>query len=133
MGDALSSIATASPRLALTPAHVVSVHDADTLRVTLELEAVWPDLLGFEPNLRIVHVNAPELATEDGKRATESVRAWLSFHGPSWTVLVYGREKYGRLLADLRSAEGDLLSAYVLTLTGSKPMTLPELRDRLVS
>lgn len=78
-------------------------------------------------------MNAPELATASGKAALAAVEGWLAEHGPIFDLWIFGRDKYGRLLADVADPAGDRLSAFVLTLDGSVPMTARELHERLVA
>jgi hypothetical protein len=114
---------TASPKLIISPVRVIEVHDADTMHISFPIHALWPDLPIASFAMRVAKVNAAELSTAAGKAAKVEVDEWLADHPPT-ELLVYGREKYGRLLADLDSSNG-LLSAFVLSI-GAKPMSIQE-------
>lgn len=120
--------------LKIAPAVVTDVHDGDTFHVSLPMYALIP---GVEPggwieDVRLAHVNAPELSTAAGQTALTSVRGWILSKalapatGGPFLLHVWGRDKYGRLLADLEATDGELLSAYVLTLGGAVPMLVHE-------
>lgn len=113
------------PALVIGPGRIVSVHDGDSLRVSLPMWAMIPgsSVAGWVEDVRVAHCNAPELLTDAGKAAAKAVAAWAGQQS-TVTLLVWGREKYGRLLADLRTESGELLSAFVLALEGTKPMTV---------
>lgn len=123
---------TATIRLTIGPAAVESVHDGDTLRMSADFAALWPDVKAFVTDIRVAHVNAAELKTDQGKAALAAVEGWLSEHGPRFELWIYGRDKYGRLLADVADDLADRLSAFVLTLPGSVPMSAHELSARLM-
>jgi endonuclease YncB( thermonuclease family) len=116
--------------LVIRPILVESVHDGDSLTVQLPLKYLWPGVRDVGEKIRLAHVNAPELATTAGKDARGEVVGWVLTHGP-FELVCYGREKYGRLLADLRSTDGsgDLLSEFVAGLGGTARVTL---RDQLM-
>lgn len=76
---------------------ILSNYDADTLRVSIDLGlGVWK----VNESIRLYGVDAPELTTDEGKRARDYVASVL----PSKTKVVIttikdAREKYGRYLA----------------------------------
>lgn len=108
---------------------VVNVHDGDS--VLLSCPGLV-GLLGFHASspgpqlyVRIAGVNAAELATRKGKSIRLSVVAWLSAT-PFYDVPVFGREKYGRVLADVVRPGGELsLSSFLLT-QGAPAMAIKE-------
>lgn len=112
---------------------VINVHDGDSILLSCP---GLVGLLGFHPSspgpqlyVRIAGVNAAELATRKGKEVRLSVVAWLSAQ-PFYDVEVYGREKYGRVLADVVRPGGELsLSSFLLT-QGALPMAL---KDQLLT
>ena len=76
--------------------NVVSVHDADTITVDVDL--------GFDVHftipLRLYGINAPELSTEEGKAARDWMQAQLPTGYPVKIQTYKDRkEKYGRYLA----------------------------------
>lgn len=115
---------TTTARLIVEPCTLVSVHDADTFRARLPLDALWAEIVGGAvADVRVAHVNAAELSTTEGQLAQANVEGWLVARQPL-RLLIYGREKYGRVLADAISIlTGDRLSDYVLGLEGSVPLS----------
>jgi micrococcal nuclease len=83
------------------PATVERVVDGDTVEVTLDLG--WK--IYKRDHVRIAHVDAPELNTVAGKAARTWLNALLPV-GTSVTVKSTGLDKYGRALAELKTAEG---------------------------
>lgn len=77
-------------------ANIVSVHDADTITVDVDL--------GFHVHftipLRLYGINAPELSTPEGKAARDWLQAQLPTGYPVRIETIKDRkEKYGRYLA----------------------------------
>jgi endonuclease YncB( thermonuclease family) len=104
---------TTTPVAIYNECTVLTVHDGDTVMAavpglgkTLGLAA--PALV----TVRVAHVNAAELDTAEGKRLRTVVRAWTT--GKTFTLHVYGREKYGRVLADLIDSTGATLSSVLI-------------------
>lgn len=92
------------------------VVDGDTLALDIQL---LDDLWIKDGRMRIVGVNAPEMPTEEGQRAKQFTEEWIAKGG--FTVdLRKERDKYGRLLGDLRADRG-LLSAALLEKGFAKP------------
>ena len=114
---------TVSPKLHIGPCTLVEVHDADTFRVDVPITALIPSITEMVPNIRLAHVNAAELSTADGKAATQRVVNWFAAVQP-FTLLVFGPDKYGRTLGDVLLPDGTLLSTFVLTLSGTVPMSV---------
>lgn len=115
--------------LELAPAVAVSVHDGDTFRVALPLHYLVPGVIadGWVEDVRLAHVNAAELSTGAGLAAAQAVAGWLLPPGgpvKRLRVYVWGRDKYGRLLADVAGPDGALLSAFVASLSGTAPMSV---------
>lgn len=85
---------------------VTKVHDGDTITVDIDLGFhVWTKSV----TLRLMGINAPELATPEGKQS----QAWLAAQlplGTALTVQTYkdATEKYGRYLATLWLIQGDV-------------------------
>jgi hypothetical protein len=119
------------PLLTIEPVLPLAAHDGDTFRVAVPMEVLIPGVVkgGWSENVRLAHVNAPELSTVQGYAAWQAVEKWLREHS-GYRLHVWGREKYGRLLADLEAADGTeeglLLSTFVAALPGTKPMMLHE-------
>jgi endonuclease YncB( thermonuclease family) len=129
-------VSTAKPRLVIGPAQPTRVIDADTLKFSLPMHAIFPDIKsdGFEPTVRVAHVNAAELGTVEGDSARAAVLGWVSNSDHSvGTLLVYGRDKFGRLLADYRTNDGGVLSEMVMALVGTEPMGVHDLEHMLLT
>jgi hypothetical protein len=111
------------PRLILGPCVPLVAHDADTIKVQVPMDAMIPGAVpgGWVEDVRLAHVNAPELATPEGVEALRRVDDWLA-QTATVRLHVWGREKYGRLLGDLEDELGAMLSTFVLGISGSKPM-----------
>lgn len=111
---------------------VVSVYDGDTFHVegTVTYEVV-ADFKGLDldaavvvrEKVRLAHCDAAELADPGGRAARDAVKSWLA--AQPFAMVGFGRDKYGRWLADCERGDGTLLSAFVLALPGSVPMSLP--------
>lgn len=102
---------------------VKHVHDGDTF--TLDVD------LGFgihsEHNLRLAGVNAPELATSEGKVALAWVQEWFSVNASLGLVTINTHkgsetEKYGRYLARLFAPNGQCLNDDLLAAGHAVPM-----------
>lgn len=102
------------------PCFLVRVVDGDTFVVGVPLYPLLLDVPYAEPKVRLAHVNAPEKTAFGGKEATEAVAEFFG-REPPFILHVYGRDKYGRLLADVEN-ETELLSRIILRMQGSKPM-----------
>ncbi|MFF0754390.1 thermonuclease family protein [Streptomyces sp. NPDC004267] len=113
------------------PATVIRVVDGDTLDLDIDL--------GFSirttQRVRLEGVNTPEKNTAAGKKCTAWVQQWLDAHGPTLTVQTHRREKYGRYLATLTTADGHALNTDLIDAglaapydgTGPRPVpTLPK-------
>ena len=87
-------------------ATILRVVDGDTLDVSIDL--------GFnifhKLRIRLKGVDCPELRTEEGKAAKAFVETWLE--GLPVTIVTYKdeQEKYGRYLAKVLTAKGDLVN-----------------------
>jgi endonuclease YncB( thermonuclease family) len=117
---------------------LVSVYDADSFHVNGYLHAqVAVGLPGYEGRavglemvvqemIRVVLVNAAELDAPGGRAARDAVRAWFAREVDPTNVplLLKGRDKYKRLLADVVLPDGRKLSQFILSLSGSVPMKL---------
>lgn len=105
---------------------VVRVIDADTLLLTLDLGFS----LTITDHFRLVGLNAPELATQEGKAAATWVANWLkssvavSFDVDPFPLIVRTqkdkREKFGRLLATI-DYRGANLNAELIAAGHAKP------------
>jgi endonuclease YncB( thermonuclease family) len=93
---------------------LIEAHDGDTMRLKIDL--------GFDVNFTIVtrlaHINAPELATTEGKTALKFAQDWFAQHPTLMVRTIKDRkEKYGRYLAVL--FPGDQLPTDTASLAGS--------------
>ena len=88
-----------------------TVIDGDTLDVTLDL--------GFRIEhrirLRLKGINCPEMNTAEGKAAKQFTTEWIAARLPTMTVNTFkdATEKYGRYLARITAADGDLNTCLV--------------------
>ena len=92
------------------PCRVVRVVDGDTVQVVADL--------GFRVSaavdVRIVGINAPEVATADGAKARDWAVTWVGTPAGKWpfTLECHGPDKYGgRWLGDLIKPGGARWSA----------------------
>ena len=79
-------------------AQVLTVHDGDTLKLRVDLGFSIHD----DMTVRLAGINAPELATPEGKAAQAFAEGWVKAHAsPNVGVRTQKdrQEKYGRYLA----------------------------------
>ncbi len=121
-------------------ARLASLHDGDTLTVLCDL--------GFEVSVRVtvrvLGINAPELATPEGKVAQQAALAWVAAAGPGdWPLVIasqkaatpIGPDKFGGRWDALvwRTIDGQELGAALIAAgmavawngTGPKPVPTP--------
>lgn len=79
------------------PASVVSTHDGDSVTARVD-PGCYPFVLA---PIRVGHVNAPELATPEGKLARDWAQRTLP-PGTKIDILSRTLDKYGRLLGDIQ-------------------------------
>jgi micrococcal nuclease len=90
---------------------VRSVHDGDTFRADVDLGFdVWIKNIPF----RLLGLNAPEIGSETGRASRDYLRALM----PPGTEIVIrtkkdAKEKYGRMLATVLGALGDVNQAMI--------------------
>ena len=102
----------------------VSVGDGDTFRCLGDVRPIAPDVTAWVPKVRLAGVNTPERGQPGWEEARERLREWLE-RGP-FNLICYGRDKYGRLLADAERGTG-LLSRYMLEAPGTRPVAVANL------
>lgn len=85
----------------IVPATVLSVHDGDTATVMADLG--WR--ITLQVTVRILHINAPELATPEGKGARDYAKTLLVV-GSLVTLASKELDKYGRSLGTLTLGDG---------------------------
>lgn len=80
-------------------ARVAYIHDADTVRLDVDLGfGIWTARQPF----RLIGIDAPELGTAEGRAARDWLRALLPVGTEVIAITVKDRgDKYGRYLADL--------------------------------
>lgn len=100
----------------VVPATVVRVVDGDT--VVLDLDLGWH--ITLRAGVRVYGVDAPELATEEGKRAAEWVRSWLPVGAPV-TFRSRVLDKYGRPLGRVVLGDGRDLGVLLVDAGMAKP------------
>lgn len=109
-------------------ARLSSVHDGDTLTLVADL--------GFEVSVRVtvraLGINAPELATPEGKVAQQAALAWVAAAGAGdWPLVIasqkaatpIGPDKYGgRWLAQVwRISDGQELGTALISSGNASP------------
>jgi endonuclease YncB( thermonuclease family) len=100
--------------------------DGDTFRCLGDVEPVIPDCKLWAPKVRLVRVNAPETGDTGAEEARDALIEWLT--PDPFNLHCYGRDKYGRLLADAEKGAG-LLSQYMLDHKLVKPMSMAHARE----
>ncbi|MFJ5143039.1 thermonuclease family protein [Streptomyces sp. NPDC088707] len=111
------------------PATVRRVIDGDTVDLDIDL--------GFSiritQRVRLAGINTAEKDTPAGKETSAWVKQWLDTHGPALTVQTHRREKYGRYLATITTADGQALNQALIDAgraapydgTGPRPVPTP--------
>ena len=85
-------------------------HDGDTLYADVQLlGTLW--LIGEK--IRVAGVNCPELPSVEGMEAADFTKNWIASH-KFVLDLKPTRDKYGRLIGDLYSVDGEKLSTALL-------------------
>jgi endonuclease YncB( thermonuclease family) len=101
---------------------VVKVHDGDTITVEADLVKRDEDLGWHTRNqqrissvihVRILHINAPELSTPEGKTAQKAASTLLP-PGTIVTLTSHALDKYGRSLGTLTLPDGTDYGTWML-------------------
>lgn len=94
------------------PAEVLSVHDGDTVTVRVTMALPLDLEVRYTHPLRLEGCNCPELSTPQGIVARAYTVKWLVDHPAPYTLTLHGegRDKYGRLLGNLKASDGHSLS-----------------------
>lgn len=112
---------------------LVAVHDGDSYTAELDLKPLLGHAAVMQAKVRALGINAAELATPDGPADRNlAVMFFFDANGPvSVTLEVFGRDKYGRVLAEawLPDLSGKSFSQHMLTSGTVHPM---KLEDHLV-
>jgi endonuclease YncB( thermonuclease family) len=93
-------------------AELIRVVDGDTIVVDIDLGlGIWTRKV----RLRLVHLNTPELDTEEGKLAKTYLESVIN---KNLLVSTKSKDRYGRWLADVRSIDkvesySTLMNAYM--------------------
>lgn len=101
-------------------------HDGDTFRCRGDVRPIAPDVELWTPKVRLVRIDAPEQGNDGAEFARSQLAAWLSTS--NFNLICYGRDKYGRLLADAERGTG-LLSQHMLDSGLAQPMSLDSARN----
>lgn len=110
-------------------ATIFSVHDGDTLRMSLDLGF---DIFRQDMDMRLFGVDAPELKRPDklGEKSRDALQAWLVAHPSPYVVTTFKdkTEKFGRyLIKTLTANDGheliadQLLAGYLKKYAGHGP------------
>ena len=121
-------------------ASLISIHDGDTLRLSIDLgfsvHFLTPNPENEPQSIRFLGYDAPELKARKadpnglGEEARDAVAAWFGLHPPPYTVKTEKdrTEKFGRYLirsltsADTHELIGDQVQAgYLKPYSGSGP------------
>jgi endonuclease YncB( thermonuclease family) len=114
----------------VAPTSVRNELDGDTFRCQGDVSPIIPDSKVWVPKVRVVRINAPESGQPGAQQAREALTHWLT--QGKFNLVCYGRDKYGRLLADAEAGAGRLISEYMLLNGLAVPMTVAKARDLLV-
>jgi endonuclease YncB( thermonuclease family) len=87
-------------------------HDGDTFRCYGDVRAIIPDSHVWMPKVRLAKTDAPEEGKEGWDKARDMLIDWLELG--HFDLICFGRDKFGRLLADAQREDG-LLSAWMLS------------------
>lgn len=90
---------------------ILGVHDGDTLSLGYVVKA---------GSIRINGIDAPELHTKQGKQARDYAEGIVPL-GRVLLVRLDGREKFGRILADVRLPDGSWFAERMLAAKLCKP------------
>jgi endonuclease YncB( thermonuclease family) len=109
---------------------VVDVHDGDTYTAHLDLKPLLGHLCTMAAKVRAIGINAAELGSPEG--IADRNLAVMFFLGAGTPVTVslevFGRDKYGRVLAEawLPDLSGQSFSQHMLASNTVKPMRLED-------
>lgn len=95
--------------------------DGDTFEVGCDLRGLLASRNKVEYKIRLAGINCPEIATAEGAAAAAFTMNWLN--QGDFDLIVYTRDKYGRLLGDALRAS-DLLTTNLLVEGYAKRMSL---------
>jgi micrococcal nuclease len=98
-------------------ARLIRVVDADTLQLAIDLGFS----VSVEQTVRLTGLDAPEKHTPAGAAATAFTAAWLAGHPGPYLLETTKREKYGRYLGTVRSADGACLNADLIAAGHAVP------------
>src|SRR6266516_1292842 len=96
---------------------VVRVVDGDTVHLSVDL-GFYVEL--HDRSVRIAHINAPELSTEEGKAAKAYAQGLLA-PGDKVTLLSHELDKYGRVLGTITLADGRDFGGLMLAANQAVP------------
>lgn len=102
------------------PARLVKVIDGDT--VVCDLDLGWH--IHLTSGVRLLGINAPEMSTPQGPAARDFLASLVAPGDPVTVVstkLLGGTEKYGRVLAAIRTASGQDVSTAMLAAGQAMP------------
>jgi endonuclease YncB( thermonuclease family) len=110
--------------------HVLQVHDGDTYTAELDLKPLLGHAAKMLAKVRAIGINAAELAAPEGD-ADRNLALTFFFGGGTavrFTLEVFGRDKYGRVLAEawLPDLSGKSFSQHMLASNTVKPMRLED-------
>jgi endonuclease YncB( thermonuclease family) len=112
--------------LAATAKSPEPTHPCEVLRVvdgdTLEIRVILPFGIEAHDDARMIGINCPEHGTPEGDKATAYTKQWLVDHKPPYAFAGHTRDKYGRLLGQVRAADAACLNDDLLTSGNAKVM-----------
>lgn len=110
----------------VAPTSVRNQLDGDTFRCQGDVSPIIPDSEVWIPKVRLIRVDAPESGQTGAQQAREALTHWLT--QGKFNLICYGRDKYGRLLADAEAGAG-LLSDWMLSQNLVIPMSMYTAND----
>jgi endonuclease YncB( thermonuclease family) len=110
-------------RLTVYNCEGVRAIDGDSFLASGVVDPIAPDVTAWTPRVRLVFTDTPERGETGWSEAKTALEGWLML-GP-FNLICYGRDKYGRLLADAERGEG-LLSDFVVESGLGKRLTVQE-------
>jgi hypothetical protein len=109
-------------QMSIYNARGVRTIDGDSFVCTAKVNAIIPDSEVWSPKVRLVWIDAAERGEPNWGRHRDFLDDWLFPEDsplttpPPFNLICYGRDKYGRMLADAERGTG-LLSDYLRGLS----------------
>jgi endonuclease YncB( thermonuclease family) len=107
---------------------VIAVHDGDTYTAALDLKPLLGHSTEMAAKVRAIGINAAELSSPGGVEDRNLAAMFLLAPSTTFALEVFGRDKYGRMLAEawLPNLSGRSFSQHMLASNTVKPMRLED-------